>query len=238
MTEPDFTAPAGVDTPVDAPLDFGTLTGCRTGPTAPVTRSAAARSPSRAAAWSLLIPGAGHVYDGLVERAVTVWVILASYLALGGILLGLGILGELVRKPPPPIGEWIARHPAAWAGGWLLGGLALWIAAAADAYRAAEKVNAGEWSVPHSRRRQLIHIAISQLLGSVPFIGFLFPPGIVAEAIDATRDRRKPSSETLKQESKRALVEWAIIQSLPLVLIGAVALWALWWLLRAIGLPV
>jgi hypothetical protein len=196
------------------------------------------RSPRRAACYAALLPGAGQVYNKQLEKAVLLWIWGAILLGAGLLLLLLGALGRWVPGSwtRPPLGDWVADHAGAVFLLWLLAAAALWGFAVRDALLTARSINEGEVRIRYPMRRQMVHVLASQLLGFIPLIGLLFPPGIVAEAIDVVKDRRGPDHRRVLREGGQALVEWALTRLAFYALWLFAALWLLWWLLRAFGL--
>lgn len=192
------------------------------------------RSPLRAALWSALLPGAGQIYNKQLERAVLLWIWNGMVAALGVMLLLLGALGAVLPPtvPRPPLGDWVSAAPGMAAGFWIGLWVLVWALGVRDAYVSAERLNRGEITVRYPIRRQVLHVLGAQLLGFVPFVGLFFPPGIIAEAIDAARERRRPDERVLMREGRQALVEWGLTRA---ALYGGwilLAVWGLWWLLR------
>jgi hypothetical protein len=195
------------------------------------------RSPRRAAAWSALFIGHGQVYNKQLDKAVLLWLWTAMLFILGGALLLLGLLGRWLPRvvARPPLGDFVADHAGLVWLLWLGALFLLWVFNVRDAWISAERINRGEVTVRYPMRRQLVHVLGAQLLGFIPLIGFLFPPGVVAEAIDAARERRSPDGRRLLRDGGQALAEWAVTKVAFYALWAALALWALWWLLRMIG---
>ena len=195
------------------------------------------RSPGRAAVWSLLVPGGGQIYNKQLEKAVLLWIWMALLTGVGTGLLLLGFLGHVLResRKSPPLGHWVAEHTGLVVAAWALLAMALWAASVRDAWTSAERINGGEVRVRYGMRRQAVHVLGSQLLGLIPFVGFMFPPGIVAEALDAAHERRRPDRDRLLREGGQALREWAITQA-ALVGLGLLFLaWAVAWIIRAVA---
>jgi hypothetical protein len=116
---------------------------------------------------------------------------------------------------------------------WLLSAFALWAVSVRDAYLSADRINSGEIVIRYPLRRQMVHVLGSQLLGFIPVVGFLFPPAVVAEAIDAAHHRRGPDGKRLLREGGQALFEWALTRIAVYALIGGFVVWVAWWVLRA-----
>lgn len=196
------------------------------------------RSPGRAAALSLLVIGAGQVYNRQLEKAVLLWIWAGIHLGVGVLLLVLGLLGSWVPRtfPRPPLGDMIADHGGGVFLFWLLAGMLLWGFGVRDALVSARRINAGEIVIRYPMQRQMVHILASQLLGNIPLVGLFFPPGVVAEAIDATHQRRGPDHGRLVREGGQALLEWAATRIAVWGLIGFAGVWLIWWLLRIVRL--
>ena len=196
------------------------------------------RSPTRAAIYAALLPGAGQVYNKQLEKAVLLWIWGAILLGVGVLLLLLGLLGRFV--PPnvarPPLGDWIAENAGGVTLVWLLAAASLWAVALRDAYVSAGRINRREVLIRHGMRRQMVHVLGSQLLGFIPLVGLFFPPAVVAEAIDAVHHKRGPDRRRLVREGGQALLEWALTRAAVYGLGILTALWALWWLLRGAGM--
>jgi hypothetical protein len=206
-------------------------------PEEPVPIPLAPRSPVRAALWSFFVPGGGQLYNKQLDKAVLVWIWVAAHAGTGTLLLLAGLLASWIPSPRhgPPFGDWVADHPLLVGFAWAVAGLLLWAWSVRDASESAGKLNRGEVAVRYPLRRQLVHVLASQLLGLLPVVGFLFPPGVVAEALDAAGGRRRPDHQRLLREGGQALIEWAVTR-LAISAGGAfVVLWALWWVLRASG---
>lgn len=84
-------------------------------------------------------------------------------------------------------------------------------------------------------RWQLVHVLGSQLLGFIPLIGIFFPPGMVAEAIDARRENRQVNEKKVLREGGLAVAQWAIARIAFYALWILLGAWVLWWILRAMG---
>lgn len=196
------------------------------------------RSPGRAALYSALLLGAGQVYNRQLEKAFLCWIWGAVHLGAGCMLLLLGLLAHWVPRTAvrPPLGDFIADHALAAFLGWAAAGLALWAVGIRDAFFSAERINRGEVVIRYGLQRQVAHVVGSQLLGLIPVIGLFFPPGVVAEAIDAARARRGPDHQRLLREGGQALLEWTVTR-LAVAGLGLFALlWLGWWVLRAMRL--
>jgi len=193
------------------------------------------RSPRLAAVYSALALGSGQVHNHQLEKAILFWLWGALHLGAGAGLLFLGLLGRWV--PPawarPPLGDWVADHAGAVVLGWLCAGFLLWAASVRDAARSARAINEGRVQVQYSMRRQLAHVLGAQLLGLVPFVGMLFPAGVVAEALDAARERRRLDTGRLAREGSRGLAEWLAVKVACWGLAAFWVAWGVWWILRA-----
>lgn len=191
-------------------------------------------SPRTACLLSLAAPGWGHLYCRRLDRAMYIWLWGVLLLAVGLLLLLLGLLDLLV--PPnlarPPLGDWIRRRPATTLLVWAAAAAGYWFYAAADARRCAIQIAQGEFVVRHSLRRQAVHVMASQLLGLIPFAGFLFAPGMVAEALDAAREKRALDTETVLLEGRQAVRDWLALRIGLSLLPAAALLWLLWWGIR------
>ena len=192
------------------------------------------RRPWLAALGSAAFPGAGHIYNRVLDRAVLTMVTGLVLLTVALLMLLAGGLAGVIPNPAlrPPIGEWIALRPGLFFGLWLVLWLAFWALAIVDAVRTAEAINAGRIVVRHTLRWQLVHLLGAQLLGLIPFVGFLFSPGIVAESMDAARARRSPDRQRLWVETRAALVEWVLLKIAILGLVVVVVVWLLWYVAR------
>jgi hypothetical protein len=196
------------------------------------------RSPRLAAVYSALLLGSGQVHNHQLDKAVLFWLWGAVHLGAGLLLLLLGLLGRWVPRgwPRPPLGDLVADHSGWVLLTWLAAGMSLWLLNVRDAARSAHAINRGEVRIRYSMRRQLAHVLGSQLLGLLPGIGFLFPPGLVAEGLDAARERRRLDSTRLLAEGRQALIEWAAVRVALWSLAGFTAFWLGWWVLRAFRL--
>jgi hypothetical protein len=195
------------------------------------------RSPARAALLSAAAPGWGQVYNHHLDHAVIVWIwgFLCAASGLG--LLGLGLLGRLIPAtwPRPPLGDWIADHPGRTSLAWAGVTACFWFWNVCDAHGRARAINQGRVRVRYTLRRQMVHVLASQLLGMIPFVGIFFPSGVVAEAWDAYRERRRPDATRLLQEGGQALLEWAVTRTAFFAFWAGLVIWAGWWVLRAFG---
>ena len=196
------------------------------------------RSRVRAALYSAAFLGAGQVYNKQFEKAVLLWIWGIIVAVSGLMLLLLGALGRWVPRAwvRPPLGDWIADHSGIVLLLWLAAALVLWGFSVRDARLSAEAINRREVIIRYPLRRQMVHVLASQLLGFIPLIGLLFPPGIVAEAMDAVNERRGPDRRRLLEEGRQALLEWALTRLAFYALWAALAAWLVWWGLRALGL--
>jgi hypothetical protein len=194
------------------------------------------RSPMRAALFSAVLPGAGQLYNRRLDRAILTWLWTAILIGLGLSLLFLGLLGSWTRElpAPAPLGDVIADNGWDFAGGWCLTWVGFWVWNIRDAADSARKINDGLIDVRHPLRWQLVHVLGSQVLGLIPVVGVLFPPGAVAEAMDAARERRSPDHGRLLREGGQALLEWAVVRAALWTVGGLTAIWLLWWLSRAV----
>lgn len=196
------------------------------------------RSPGRAALLSAACLGAGQVYNRQLDKAVLFWIWGGIHLGAGAMLLVLGLLGSWIPRtwPRPPLGDFIADHAGATCLVWAAAGFLLWAVNIRDARLSAEGINRGDIRIRYGLQRQLVHVLGSQLLGFIPVIGLFFPPGIVAEALDAARARRSPDGRRLLREGGQALFEWTVTRIAFWSLAGFAGLWLLWWLLRILRL--
>jgi hypothetical protein len=194
------------------------------------------RDPKKAAILSAVLVGAGQVYNRRLDRAILTWLWSVLLLGLGLTMFFLGLLGQWTRglPAPAPLGDVIAANGWSFAGLWCLTWLGFWIWNIRDAADSARNINDGLIDIRHPLRWQLVHVMGSQLLGLIPVVGFLFPPGIVSEALDAARERRTPDHGRLLREGGQALLEWTAVR----IALGSAATltvaWLLWWVLRAI----
>lgn len=196
------------------------------------------RDPSRAVVCSALGIGWGQMYNRQLDKAVLLWIWTAIVLGLGAVLGFAGLLGSRLPRGMvrPPLADWVGDHGGLVLGLWLGLLLMIWAGNVRDAYLSALAINEGRIRIRYGLRRQWVHLLGSQLLGLIPIIGFLFPPGIVAEGIDAAHGRRAPDHKTLIREGGQALLEWALTRIAVYTALGAFALWLLWWALRALKL--
>jgi hypothetical protein len=193
------------------------------------------RSPTRATLLSAFAPGAGQIYNKQLEKAVLFWIWFFILLALGIVLLVLGMLGRGLPSARAPLSVPIAAHAGLVSAVWAAALFALWVLNIRDARVSAGRINRGEIIIRHPLRWQWVHVLGSQVLGFIPLIGFLFPPGIIAEAMDARRERRKIDQRRVLREGGAAVVQWAITRVAFYafwILLGA---WVLWWTLRGLG---
>lgn len=195
------------------------------------------RSPGKAALWSLLFLGGGQVYNKQLEKAILIWIWGALVFGSGLVMLLLGLLDRVL--PPavtrPPLGDWINAHGGSLFLGWLVVLLLLWAANVRDAWVSAGRINRREVRVRYSMRRQMVHVVGSQLLGLIPVVGMFFPPGVVAEALDAVRHRRGPDRARLLDEGRQVLLEWMLTRAAIYAFWAFLVFWLLWWILRGIG---
>jgi hypothetical protein len=198
----------------------------------------APRSPSRAAAYSVLFLGLGQIYNKQLEKAVLLWIWGAVHLGAGVLLLMLGLLGALLPRhiTRPPLGDAVSDNAGAIFLSWLIAGFVLWVTNVRDAHVSAGRINRGEIVIRYPMRRQMVHVLASQLLGSVPLVGIFFPPGVVAEAIDAVHQKRGADTDRLLREGGQGLVEWMVARAALWGLWGFTAVWIIWWVLRALKL--
>lgn len=194
------------------------------------------RSPQRAAVLSALLPGAGQVYNRRLDRAILTWLWSVILLSVGFAMFFLGLLGHWTRglPAPAPLGDVIAANGWVFASVWCLTWVGFWIWNIRDAADSARKITEGLIDIRHPLRWQLVHVLGSQLLGFVPVVGFLFPPGIVAEALDAAHQRRKPDHVRMLREGGQALLEWTAVRIALWSGAGLTLVWVLWWVLRAV----
>lgn len=194
------------------------------------------RCPRRAALLSAAWVGAGQVYNRRLDRAILTWIWSVLIVGVGLALIILGLLGHWTRglPAPAPLGDVIAANSGVVAGIWWLTWIGFWIWNIRDAADSARKITSGLIDIRHPLRWQFVHVMGSQLLGLIPVVGFLFPPGIVAEALDAAHQQRAPDHTRLLREGGQALLEWAAVRIALWSAAGVTVLWLLWWLLRAI----
>jgi hypothetical protein len=202
------------------------------------------RSPLRAALYSAFLPGTGQIYNKQLDSAVLTWIWGALLWGSGIGLLLLGLLGRVVPPalPRPPLGDWVADHSGAVWGVWFLLLLVWWALSIRAAWITAQRINDGEITHRYPMRRQVAHLVTSQLVGLIPGVGtvaaIFLPPGVVAEAWDAAREKRRPNARRVARESGQALLEWALTRIAIFAAWGFGGFWLLWWLLRAVGMPV
>lgn len=199
------------------------------------TPSIPRRDPVRAALCSALGMGWGQLYNRQLDKAVLLWIWTGILVGTGLVLAFAGLLGSRLPRgfTRPPLADWVGDHSGVVLSVWFGLLAVLWAINVRDAHQSARAINAGRVRIRYPLRRQLVHLLGSQLLGFIPVVGFLFPPPIVAEAIDAAHGRRAPDHQTLIREGGQALLEWALTRIAVYAAIGAFVLWALWWVLRA-----
>src|SRR5688572_7377410 len=195
------------------------------------------RSPFYATVFSALAPGAGQIYNKQLEKAVLLWIWLFILIAIG---LTLILLGALARWLPtsithPPLSDWVRTNSGTLFRFWIGTGFVIWLINLIDAVRSARRINSGEIVIRHPMRWQLVHVLGSQLLGFIPVIGIFFPPGMVAEAIDARREGRQMDQKKALREGGLAVAQWAIARIAFYVLWLLIGAWLLWWIFRAMG---
>jgi hypothetical protein len=193
------------------------------------------RSRARATLLSTFAPGTGQIYNKQLEKAVLFWIWYVILLALGIALLVLGMLGRWLPSARAPLSDTIFAHAGLVAAVWTGALCALWLLNIRDARVSAGRINRGEIAIRHPLRWQLVHVLGSQVLGFIPLIGFLFPPGIIAEAMDAHREQRKIDQRRVLREGGVAVVQWAVARVAFYALWILLAAWVLWWILRAFG---
>jgi hypothetical protein len=198
------------------------------------------RSPVRAALYSAFMLGGGQIYNKQLERAILLWLWGALLGGAGAALLVLGALGRSIQAEGlrPPFGDWIADHAVGVTAAWVLGEVGLWAGGVRDAWTGAGRVNRGEVVVQYSLRRQMVHVLASQLLAFIPVVGLFFPPGVVAEAIDAARQRRVVHGGRMVRHGGQALLEWALVRAAFYGFWALLALWGCWWLARITGVKI
>lgn len=196
------------------------------------------RSPVRAGLYSVAGIGWGQIYNKQLEKAVMLWIWSAVLAGTGLLLLLLGSLGRLIPRAwtRPPLGDMIADHAGLAFALWLFALAALWAVGVCDALMSAARINRREVVIRYGMRRQLAHVLASQLLGFIPLVGIFFPPAVVAEAIDMTRERRGPDGGRLLREGGQAVVEWALTRLAVYAFAVFVLVWLSWWILRALRL--
>lgn len=192
--------------------------------------------PGKAFALSLLLPGLGHLYCRLLDRAILIWIWGAVLLAAGAALLLLGLLDRLIPAgwARPPLANLLRAKAGAALFVWAATLVAHWVWAAFDARRNARAIRQGELAVVHSLRRQAVHVVGSQLLGVIPFVGLFLAPAVVAEAADSLVERRRPNKEHLVREGGQAIRDWVLLRVTIYLLQGLFLLWLLAWIFRAI----
>jgi hypothetical protein len=192
------------------------------------------RSPARATLLSTFAPGTGQIYNKQLEKAVLLWIWCFILLALGIALLVLGMIGRWLPSARAPLSDAISAHAGLVSAVWAAALFALWVLNICDACVSAGQINRGEIAIRHPLRWQLVHVLGSQVLGFIPLIGFLFPPGIIAEAMDAHRERRKVDQHRVFREGGAAVVQWAVTRVVLYALWILLGAWVLWWILRTI----
>lgn len=192
--------------------------------------------PAKAFALSLLLPGLGHLYCRLLDRAILIWMWGAILLGSGIALLFLGLLDSLLPAgwTRPPLAGLLRTNAGTALLAWVMAAVALWIWSANDSRSKARAIRAGELAVVHSLRRQAVHVVGSQLLGAIPFAGIFFAPAVIAEATDSLVERRRPNREHLVREGGQAIRDWVLLRVTLYLLQGLFLLWLLTWIARAI----
>jgi hypothetical protein len=194
------------------------------------------RDPKRAAVLSALLVGAGQVYNRRLDRAILTWLWAVILIGVGFAMFFLGLLGHWTRglPAPAPLGDVIAANGWAAASLWCLTWIGFWAWNIRDAADSARKITEGLIDIRHPLRWQLVHVLGSQLMGLIPIVGFLFPPGVVSEALDAAHQRRTVDHGKLLREGGQALLEWAAVRIALFSGAGLFVLWVIWWVVRAI----
>lgn len=210
------------------------ISGRSSDPALPASRPAPL--PGKAFALSLLLPGLGHLYCRLLDRAILIWMWGAILLGAGIALLFLGLLDSLIPAgwTRPPLAGPLRANAGAALLIWSAAVVVLWIWSASDARSKARAIGAGDLTVAHSLRRQAVHVLGSQLLGAIPFAGIFFAPAVIAEATDSLVERRRPNREHLVREGGQAIRDWVLLRATLYLLQGLFLLWLLAWIARAI----
>jgi hypothetical protein len=201
-------------------------------PRIPLTR----RSPFLALLLSLIAPGTGQIYNKQLEKAVLIWIWYFILFVTGVALLLLGMAARWLpsKVPPPPLSAWVHDHAGAVFALWGAALGILWLANACDAFVSAPRINSGRVVIPHPMRWQAVHVLGSQLLGMIPFIGLFFPPGIVAEAVDACKEGRSVSQDKVLREGGSIVLQWVLTRIAFYAVWVVVGAWVFWWILRAL----
>jgi hypothetical protein len=164
------------------------------------------KKPWRAALLSLVIVGAGQLYNRQLGKALT----LCFFTYVGGVAAAILYIVLWLAAP-----DWEHRSKLGYALLAVWG--ALWLFAGVDAYRTAAALRDGRLFVRYGLRRQGVHAA----LGFLPFADALLP----AETVSAEEVHR-PVGDLLKEEAKGRLLRWVVVRLLryTLLAVGAVLL--------------
>jgi TM2 domain-containing membrane protein YozV len=158
------------------------------------------QKPWLAALLSLLLAGAGQIYNRQLGKGVLLFFLVYVVGGMGLLLFVLLRLIDALREHLDAVGPWLLIP---WVGLYLFG--------VVDAWRTAAALRSGKLLVRYSLRRQGIHAA----LGFVPFLGQVVPAETVAaDEVDQSM------GEVVKKEIKARAVKWVLVRLLRLFLLG------------------
>lgn len=175
------------------------------------------KKPWLAALLSLVVVGAGQLYNRQLAKAVLLFGLF--FVAGGVVLLAYVILNHFYQ-----IGERLPELATAFQ---LIWG-SLWLFAVVDAYRTAQALRAGRLVVRYGFLRQGLYAAASFL----PFAGALIPKETVAP-----EEANRSVGAALKEVAKERVVAWLVLSVLRvaclvvgviLLLVGLIAGNSLW----------
>jgi hypothetical protein len=150
------------------------------------------KQPGRAALLSLLLPGAGQIYNRQRARGVLLFFLVVIVGGVGLLLFVLLRLIDTLRPHLDTVGPYLLIP---WAGLWLFG--------VVDAWRTAAALRDGRLLVRYGLRRQGIHAA----LGFVPVLGQMVP----AETVSAD-EVEQSLGQVAKKEVKGRVVKWLLVR--------------------------